>query len=236
MPIKQFGLIDRKYFRFWLVVISIIGSLLFFEEIVDDVFRDPLEGDIESQVFDRKVTQWAHSFRSPVVTQAMTDLTALGSVSVIATIFVLLASVVVSFKDLKGLVYLGAVLVGAGVIPAVLKLYFARDRPMAGEHLVNVTDLSFPSGHAFGSAAVYAALAYYAGRYARNWSQEIFFYFLASLLIFIVGVSRIYLGVHYPTDVLAGFSGGIAWALLISAVFEYSFPFLPRKTEVDRQD
>src|SRR5690606_32446059 len=120
-----------------------------------------------------------------------------------------------SYRDFKGIIFLSVVLGGAGLWPTLLKPYFGRERPSETDQLVTTVDLSFPSGHTFGATAVYIALAFYVAQYARTWAHEVFFYYLALVLIVLVGTSRIYLGVHYPTDILAGLSGGAAWALLI---------------------
>lgn len=213
-------------------------GLICFEEVVDDVFWDPAEGDYEVHEFDRAISVWVASFRSPDVTKITTDLTALGSVSVIVTLFVTLASILITFRDVRRLVFLTCLLAGAGAWPALLKTYFGRARPGAAEHLVHVSDLSFPSGHSFGAAALYIGLAYCAGQYARTWPQELYFYILGGLLCALVGVTRIYLGVHYPTDVLAGLSGGVAWGLAASAVCEFLVPTRrqstgPRRDAID---
>lgn len=211
---------SKKPIRFWILIVLSLISLLFFEEVYDDVFLDPLEGDQEVFHFDEKIMQFFSQYRTPRINQMMTDLTALGSVSVVVTLFVVLASVLITYKDYKGLTYISVVLAGGGIWPLVLKPLFNRTRPEIVDHLVQVTDLSFPSGHSFGAASVYVALAFYSGGYARGWRQEIFFYLLGALLIFVVGLSRIFLGVHYPTDVLAGIAGGLTWGFGISAVYE----------------
>lgn len=210
----------RKPLRFWLLLAGILIALLCFEEVVDDVFHDPKEGDFEAAVLDRSVGDFASAYRTERLTQVMTDLTSLGSVSVIATLSVVFLSVLVSFRDFRGVAYLSTLLIGAGLWPFLLKLYFSRPRPDEGTWLVNVSDLSFPSGHSFGAAAVYIGCAYYAGQKATHWQQEIFFYLLGALLALLVGLSRIYLGVHYSTDVLAGLSGGVAWGLLVPLGYE----------------
>lgn len=206
--------------RILILLLGLVVSLVCFEEVMDDVFYDPLEGDREALEFDRMIMNHVTELRLPLLTQAMTDLTALGSISVVLTLFLVMASVLYSFRDFKGMTYLFSVLLGAGLWPLFLKPLFARARPDSIEHLVNVTDLSFPSGHSFGAAAVYLGLSYYAGQHARTWPQEVFFYILGGVLIFLIGLTRIYLGVHYPTDVLAGISGGLAWGFMVSLVFE----------------
>lgn len=213
-----------KRLRFWLMMAGVFIALAGFGEIVDDVFHDPLEGDVETQTFDREIGQAMRKFRSPLLNQAMTDVTALGSVSVLSILFLILISVLATFRDFRGIAYLCAVGVGAASWPPLLKSLFGRERPVDVERLVRVTDLSFPSGHAFASAAVYIALAYYGGQYARSWNQEVFFHLLGGFVILIIGFSRIYLGAHFPTDVLAGLCGGAAWGLLVSACYEWIHP------------
>ncbi len=218
---KMPAVLASKPLRFWILFIGMIIAALFFEDVVDDVFHDPLEGDYEANQFDATVSDLARGLRSPMLNQTMTDLTALGSVSVVFTFFFILFSVLAIYRDWKGMSYLTLIAIGAGAIPQFLKVYYNRPRPNLDVHLVNVSDLSFPSGHSFGAAAIYLSLAFYAGRYAKTWSQEVFFYCLGAFVIVLVGVSRIFLGVHYPTDVLAGVSGGAAWAFGISAAYVF---------------
>lgn len=210
-----------KYLRCWVFIILAVISLILFEEVVDDVFSDPVEGDFEAQNFDRTLFHLIRRYETPAINQVMTDLTALGSVSVITTLFLILVSVLVSYRDWKGITYLSTVLLGAAIIPHQLKNYFARPRPDLTNHLVQVHDMSFPSGHSFGATCLYLALAYYSGKYARTWAEECYFYLLGFLVIMLVGLSRIYLGVHYPTDVLGGITSGAAWGFIVSAFFEY---------------
>ena len=218
--LEKLILLFNKKPRFWLILAGIIISLIAFEEVVDDVFDDPLEGDHEASLFDQSIANWVLKIQTPLLNQVMIDLTSLGSVSVVATLFIILASVMVIYRDIPGLIYLSSVLAGAGTIPFLLKNYFQRERPIIGNHLERVTDLSFPSGHTFAATALYIALAYYAAKIARSWYHEIFFYFLGALLIVTVGVSRIYLGVHFSTDVIAGLSSGAAWGFFMSLIFE----------------
>lgn len=225
--------LQRKYIRAWIILCSIIISLVLFEEVVDDVFFDPQVGDHEASLFDEAVAAKMREFRSPRLNQVMTDLTALGSVSVIITLFVILSSVMIFYRDLRGLLYLSIVGLGAGILPPILKGYFARTRPLESNHLVVVTDLSFPSGHSFGATAVYIGLAYYTGQYARSWIHELFFYVLGGLLIVLIGTSRVFLGVHYPTDVLAGIAGGMSWSLFVSMIFEMQRLYSKNKTKLN---
>jgi undecaprenyl-diphosphatase len=111
-------------------------------------------------------------------------------------------------------------LIGSSVIDGLLKSWIARPRPELVPHLVQVTNASFPSGHAMISSAVYLTLALmlaegmprdsWRGRAGRVAVVGFF-----SLLAVLIGMSRVYLGVHWPSDVLAGWCFGTAWALLV---------------------
>jgi undecaprenyl-diphosphatase len=210
-----------KPLRFWILLLGMLLAALAFGRVTHEVFENTGQGDSEAVDFDHSISTVASGLRNPTINQAMTDLTALGSVSVVFTFFFILLSVLAIYRDWKGMIYLTLIAAGAGAIPQILKVIFGRERPEISNHLVNVSDLSFPSGHSFGAAAIYLALAFYAGRYAKSWAQEVFFYLLGAIVIFLVGISRIFLGVHYPTDVLAGVTGGAAWAFGISAAYVF---------------
>lgn len=207
--------------RLWLMLFAASAMAFGFVEVVDDVFEDPLEGETDTKAFDVGVGQFIQSFRSPILTQVAIDLTALGSASVL-TVFALLAySAVVAARDRVGFIHLTLAMVGAFMWPELLKGYFERERPDALLHLVTVRTLSFPSGHSFGAAACYATFAFFFARFVPRRSVEIFCCVLAAVIVGVIGLTRIYLGVHYPTDVLAGICAGSAWAFLLDAVFSH---------------
>jgi undecaprenyl-diphosphatase len=202
--------------RLW-AMLFVASALAFgFVEVVDEVFD---EGESEAAEFDKNFGQFVQSFRSPILTQVAMDLTSLGSSSVLAVFALLAYSAVFASKDRVGLLHLTLALVGAFALPELLKGYFARERPDALLHLVTVRTLSFPSGHSFGAAACYATFAFFFARFVPRLSIEIFCYVLAGMIVLIIGATRIYLGVHYPTDVLAGICAGGAWAFLLAAGF-----------------
>ncbi|HYD85123.1 MAG TPA: phosphatase PAP2 family protein, partial [Opitutus sp.] len=101
---------------------------------------------------------------------------------------------------------------GGLVLNNVLKAIFGRERPDETLHLVEIDSLSFPSGHAMLSATIYLTLAVLLTRLADRRREKSYLLGAALLLSFAVGLSRVYLGVHYPTDVIAGWAAGIAWA------------------------
>jgi undecaprenyl-diphosphatase len=110
---------------------------------------------------------------------------------------------------------------GGEVLNLVLKDLFDRPRPDIQLHLALVNSPSFPSGHAMESAVIYFTLAALLARLVEPRRLKLYLLGLAALFIFLVGMSRVYLGVHYPSDVLAGWTAGLAWALLCWTVASY---------------
>ncbi|RUZ43321.1 phosphatase PAP2 family protein, partial [Mesorhizobium sp. M7A.F.Ca.CA.004.05.2.1] len=103
---------------------------------------------------------------------------------------------------------------GGQVLSSLLKAGIDRPRPELVSHLVNETTLSFPSGHAMLSAVTYLTLGALAARFLPGRTTKIYVLSLAVLTTLLVGISRIYLGVHWPSDVLAGWCAGFVWAML----------------------
>ena len=108
-------------------------------------------------------------------------------------------------------------LIGASLIDNGLKAWIARPRPALVPHLAQVTDASFPSGHAMVSAALYLTLALMLAEGAKRWTARVAIVAFGAFLAVLIGCSRVYLGVHWPSDVLAGWSFGTAWALAVFA-------------------
>lgn len=150
--------------------------------------------------------------------EAARDVTALGSFSVLTILVV----GVVAFMALVGkrwtAVFLTGSVLSGTIVSTVLKIFFDRPRPeLTG--VAKVFTASFPSGHATISAVVYLTLGAVLAEIGATRRLTIFFFSAAAFLTVIIGLSRIYLGVHYPTDVIAGWSIGSAWALLCLLVF-----------------
>jgi undecaprenyl-diphosphatase len=115
-------------------------------------------------------------------------------------------------------VYVLAAVLGAQALSSALKSTFDRPRPTLAPHGDFVYTASFPSGHSSMSAATYLTLGALLARYQRKRRLRVYLVLVALALALLVGVSRVYLSVHWPTDVLAGWAIGAAWALLVWAV------------------
>jgi undecaprenyl-diphosphatase len=103
----------------------------------------------------------------------------------------------------------------------LLKDLFHRDRPEVVPKLSHVDTTSFPSGHSMNSAIIYLTLGSLLARLTPRRVLKIYFLSIALLLTFLVGVSRVYMGVHYPTDVLAGWTAGLVWAIVCWLAAQY---------------
>jgi undecaprenyl-diphosphatase len=140
------------------------------------------------------------------------DLTALGGPTVLG----LIVAAVIGFLLLQAryrsaLAILLAAVTGE-LLNSAMKSLFMRPRPAIVPHLRTVYETSFPSGHAMNSAIIYLTLGALLMRFAQGRLTKVYCLTLAVLLTCLVGISRVYLGVHYPTDVLAGWTIGLAWA------------------------
>jgi undecaprenyl-diphosphatase len=196
-------------------VFILTGLLLVFEELADDV----LEGDTES--FDTAILlmfRTADDVSDPIgpayVEEMMRDVTALGGIAVIslATLGVL-GFLLFEHKKKIAFILLLATLGAMGVSTA-LKEFIDRPRPDLVPHGSVVYTASFPSGHSMQSAATYLTMGALLAQVQRRRRVKAFILSIALIITFLVGVSRIYLGVHWPTDVLAGWTAGAGWAIL----------------------
>lgn len=142
------------------------------------------------------------------------DLTALGGVMVLTLVTFAVAGYLLIIRKYHAMWLVLITTFGGLAISSILKHLIARDRPALVPHLSQVYTSSFPSGHSMLSAVVYLTLGSLLARLAPNFAVKLYFLAIALMLTFLVGMSRIYMGVHYPTDVLAGWTAGLVWACL----------------------
>jgi len=145
------------------------------------------------------------------------DVTALGGVAVLSLASLAVLGYVLIRRAYVNAVVLVIAVVGAQLASSLLKIGFGRPRPDLVPHLAQVYTASFPSGHAMVSTAVYLTFATQLASLHREVVIRGYLIATALALVTIIGVSRVYLGVHWPTDVLAGWAAGSAWALFVWA-------------------
>ena len=226
----------RKWFPepFYLVAVSLImAGLWIFFELADFV----MEG--ESHALDRMILlalRTPGSLNDPLgprwLEEIFRDFTSFGSVAVLT--FALLAAAGYLFlqKKYRSMLLMVAAIVGGTVLSLLLKYGFDRPRPDLVAPYAHTLTSSFPSGHALLAATTYLTMGALLARVQPQRSLKIYLMCLAILLTLIVGFTRVYLGVHWPTDVLAGWTVGGVWALTCWLVAQ----LLQRRGKMDREE
>ena len=183
------------------------------------------------QPFDEAVMQWASDNRVPWLETLLIELTVLGD-WVVVFVVVGVAALFLSLAHRHWSVILLLVAnVGGIAISLVLKQGFARPRPQFFEWGDPVITASFPSGHASNAAIAYGTIAYLIARLHHRRLVRYAIMIAAVLLVTLVALSRIYIGVHYPSDVVAGLMFGVAWAAFCMAALEATQRYLVRRTQ-----
>jgi len=157
--------------------------------------------------FDAAVGKFVYGFRSEGLTCLLTMITGLGNWQTIALICILL----LLFPRTRfscGVPSSAAYLAARGILE-ILKLFFQRERPDSALHLITESGYSYPSGHAFSVLIFYGMLIFLCRSNIKNRNAANLITALLCCLVLLIGISRIYLGVHYPTDVLGGWSIGL---------------------------
>jgi len=189
------------------------GCLWLFGGLAEDVINgDPLVR------FDGAVADYLHSAATPALTTFFLTVTAFGSVEAMVILGVLVAAALARKRRWTSLAIWLTAVGGGAVLNQILKALFERPRPFFDHPLLVESSYSFPSGHAMGSLVAYGMLAYFAVLVLGSWRRRVAAVFAASLLVVLIGLSRMYLGVHYFSDVAAGYAAGGLWlSALITA-------------------
>jgi len=188
---------------------SAVSALFFFAWLADEV----LEGD--AKMFDETVRLYAHGFANESLTALMLFITMLGSTLFLSFLCVSIFVIFIIKNWKRGAVLLMTTMAGAVILNFALKVSFGRVRPDPFFDTPLPASYSFPSGHSLYAVCFYGVLAWLITARIQNKSLRIFIWSLAVLLALLIGLSRIYLGVHYPSDVIAGFAVAIVWILTV---------------------
>lgn len=180
-------------------------ALWVFAQIAEEIL------EAESIAFDTNILLTVRSWHSPLLDIVMLAVTTIGDPFVLLIICTLLGIWLLRRKQKSKATTLAIAAIGAIGLNVMLKQLFSRDRPALWERIVDVGQYSFPSGHAMVSMVIYGFIGYIlATRYRR---QQWWIISLTILLITAIGFSRLYLGVHWPTDIIAGYAAGLVWLI-----------------------
>jgi len=214
MPKLLRSLLRRIESRALILVIAAAGALWAFFNIAGEV------GEGETQAIDRHILLALRNPADPSdpigsrsFEEAMRDVTALGGVTVMVLVTVVGVLAFLIHRRRWHAAILAVTVALADISSESLKLFYSRPRPDLVPHGSYVYSASFPSGHSTLSAATFLTIAMLIASLEPNRGVKIMVYVLAFALVLSVGVSRVYLGVHWPSDVLAGWCLGAAWAL-----------------------
>ncbi|MCY7377547.1 MAG: phosphatase PAP2 family protein [Pyrinomonadaceae bacterium] len=212
----------RRIIKFFGSVRLALGSLLFFGMVsaIAALFffgwlaGEMLEGD--TRRFDESVRNFVHEFAFPALTVVMRLASFLGSTLFLTVFGVIIVIALYLRKHRRGAILFTITTIGASVLLATLKLAFRRVRPEPFFDTMLPASYSFPSGHSLAAFCFYGALAaILTTRIEKLW-LKIIVWIAALTMITLVGISRIYLGVHHPSDVVAGYVVGLIWVITIA--------------------
>jgi membrane-associated phospholipid phosphatase len=208
----------------YLPVAAILIAGALFTAWAGDAFIDLAEkvhgNNVSLQKLDASVHDWTVHERTAGATTFFTMMTIIGGPLGLAILLTIVAAILAIRRRWSWLIYLGVTAAGGGVLNLELKRYFARARPIAAEMLRRANGYSFPSGHAMGSAVAFGALAYLSFRAIRSWPAKAAVMAFLYTLIASVALSRVYLGVHWISDVLAGVTVGTVWVTTTTVAYE----------------
>jgi undecaprenyl-diphosphatase len=211
---------DRPEIWTLAAVFIIVGLVLAFGHIAEEVFED------DATKFDRTILVLFRDARDvsdpigpPWLEEMARDITALGSYVVLSIVSCAVVIYLFMARQRAAAFWVLAAVGGGVLLSNLMKLTFERPRPDLVPHAVRVFTTSFPSGHATLSAIIYLTLGVLLAGLHDSSRFKVYFLSLAILLTVAVGISRVYLGVHYPTDVLAGWCIGAAWAAFCWSIF-----------------
>lgn len=197
------------------ILIVLAGGIWVFVSLADLVSGGATESlDLAILLAMRSTSDLTDPIGPTWIEGTVRDFTALGSLAVLLLITLLAALYLLLRGRARAALFLIVAILGAWTLNSLLKLGFDRPRPDLIPHITRVSSASFPSGHAMTAAATYLTLGALLARLEQRFRVKLFLYSSAILITVIVGASRVYLGVHWPTDVLAGWAGGAAWAAL----------------------
>jgi membrane-associated phospholipid phosphatase len=186
--------------------VVLVGAAWLFGGIAEDVVEgDPLT------VLDADIAGWFHAHAVSPVTQFMLGLSAMNGIAGISILTLMLALFLVWKREWHWLFALALAVPGGMLLNELAKLAFHRVRPSFTDPIMTLSSYSFPSGHTVASTLFYGTLAAFLVPRAKMPGQRVAILSAAFLMVILVGFSRIYLGAHFLSDVVAGFAEGLAW-------------------------
>ncbi|MEH2196463.1 MAG: phosphatase PAP2 family protein [Nostoc sp.] len=213
----------RQISNFWLrhihprlaaliATIGIVGlaSCLVILFVLAKIAEEVLER--EAFAFDTNFLLWLHQFANPSLDNFMLFITNLGNPSTVVIVVSVNLILLWWQRYREEAKFFILACLGGFILNTGLKLFFSKPRPELWHRLISEKSFSFPSGHALGSMVLYGFIAYELATHYPRFAT--FIYSLTVILIAVIGISRLYLGVHWPTDIIAGYGVGFLWLMI----------------------
>lgn len=197
-------------------LLTLAGGTWAFTSLADEV----LEGD--TRLLDEAVMRWINSHATESLDGLALEITVLGDFAVVAMLMLVSSALLWVGRHRYSVLLLWVGIAGSWPLIYLLKMLFGRERPQVFEWRGHYTveSASFPSGHALGALVAYVLLAYLIVRLQAGRTLRCLTIGLTVLIVTLIGLTRIYLGVHYPSDVLAGYAVGLTWVALCAIALE----------------
>ena len=203
-------------------LLVVVLSLFAFVKIAEELGESGLASFDERLLQLLRVPGQPHVPIGPAwLLEAAQDITVLGGRTMLVSVTVFAIGYLALERKYGAMWLVTAAAAGGGLLETVLKQLFSRGRPSVVPHLVAVTSPSFPSGHSMLGAIMYLTLGALLARFATRRRTKIYLLAVAMVITVVIGATRVYLGVHYPSDVLAGWCAGLIWALACWLVARY---------------
>lgn len=208
----------------YLPVAAVLAGGILAAALAGDAFMDIAErvhaNSGRLHEIDTSVHQWARHARTPGSTRFFTTMTIIGTPLPLALLVTFVTGLLLLRRRWRWAVYLGFTTGAGSLLNIELKAYFHRARPELAEALRSASGFSFPSGHAMGSTVVFGALTYLAMRSLPHWRWRAAALALSASMILAIASSRIYLGVHWISDVGGGITAGLVWVTTSTVAYE----------------
>jgi membrane-associated phospholipid phosphatase len=187
-------------------LLVILAAGWWFADIAED-----MSGEAAKRLLDERVTAWFRQRATPALTQISRVVTFFGSVGFVAVASSCGAIVLLVREWWYQLLALTLAVGGGSLLNILLKHFFHRQRPVLENPLLTLSSFGFPSGHTMGATLLYGVLAVFVAQSVRTWRLRALAFSMAALAGALIGLSRIYLGAHYLTDVVGAIAVGLAW-------------------------
>lgn len=211
VPSAVRAVVDRLGVRLAAGLVAALAVLALFRVLSESV----AEGGTDA--FDTAIRSFVNDLSSPAVTSAFRQLTDLGSPRLLVPFTMAAAAGFLWVRRRRAAILIVVTMLGVVFLDHSLKLVFQRTRPVPFFGLETPSSYSFPSGHSLASFCFYGALAALLAVRTRRLVLRVLIWISGAAVILTVGLSRIYLGVHYPSDVLAGYAAGFVWVVAVAS-------------------